>query len=106
ENTRSPWTFIVTYNNSSIFIKTDIGSIFTSCANFRTNDDSFNNLAFFDNAAWCCFLYGTDYDVADIRSVRSEEHTSELQSRFDLVCRLLLEKKKKNKSIHTIHKNV
>src|SRR5438067_3494318 len=30
---------------------------------------------------------------------RSEEHTSELQSRFDLVCRLLLEKKK-NGSIH------
>src|SRR5437868_10179013 len=28
---------------------------------------------------------------------RSEEHTSELQSRFDLVCRLLLEKKKKNR---------
>src|SRR6266513_4634031 len=27
-------------------------------------------------------------------AVRSEEHTSELQSRFDLVCRLLLEKKK------------
>src|SRR5207249_10712860 len=27
------------------------------------------------------------------RSFRSEEHTSELQSRFDLVCRLLLEKK-------------
>src|SRR5207249_8664679 len=30
------------------------------------------------------------YEPAD----RSEEHTSELQSRFDLVCRLLLEKKK------------
>src|SRR2546422_2101976 len=28
---------------------------------------------------------------------RSEEHTSELQSRLHLVCRLLLEKKKKNK---------
>src|SRR5699024_12794919 len=28
------------------------------------------------------------------RRPRSEEHTSELQSRFDLVCRLLLEKKK------------
>src|SRR5690349_24227429 len=28
-------------------------------------------------------------------SIRSEEHTSELQSRRDLVCRLLLEKKKK-----------
>src|SRR2546421_9166808 len=31
------------------------------------------------------------------RVLRSEEHTSELQSRSDLVCRLLLEKKKKNK---------
>src|SRR5690606_41910897 len=30
----------------------------------------------------------------DIRSARSEEHTSELQSRENLVCRLLLEKKK------------
>src|SRR2546422_7789075 len=35
--------------------------------------------------------------VADLRQeeVRSEEHTSELQSRLHLVCRLLLEKKKK-----------
>src|SRR5207249_11590697 len=35
-----------------------------------------------------------DSDVPPFRSyeVRSEEHTSELQSRFDLVCRLLLEK--------------
>src|SRR5438874_8721889 len=34
--------------------------------------------------------------IADLRRVpyRSEEHTSELQSRRDLVCRLLLEKKK------------
>src|SRR5256886_2812749 len=35
--------------------------------------------------------------------VRSEEHTSELQSQSNLVCRLLLEKKKKNQSIHRIH---
>src|SRR5699024_12775163 len=33
---------------------------------------------------------------AYLRYLRSEEHTSELQSRFDLVCRLLLEKKKKH----------
>src|SRR5438105_9864373 len=32
-----------------------------------------------------------------IMRMRSEEHTSELQSRVDLVCRLLLEKKKKKK---------
>src|SRR5687768_18167986 len=31
---------------------------------------------------------------------RSEEHTSELQSRLHLVCRLLLEKKKKQKKIY------
>src|SRR5699024_11569368 len=33
--------------------------------------------------------------VVEPHGGRSEEHTSELQSRFDLVCRLLLEKKKK-----------
>src|SRR5438067_7165330 len=43
---------------------------------------------------------GRAYTQADwvpgfLDPVRSEEHTSELQSRFDLVCRLLLEKKKK-----------
>src|SRR5699024_11914830 len=32
--------------------------------------------------------------VIAAQSIRSEEHTSELQSRFDLVCRLLLEKNK------------
>src|SRR5271165_7388724 len=39
------------------------------------------------------------------RSSRSEEHTSELQSRENLVCRLLLEKKKKKiNTIMIIHK--
>src|SRR5207248_10552465 len=39
--------------------------------------------------------------VAERYSQRSEEHTSELQSPYDLVCRLLLEKKKKqNKHRH------
>src|SRR2546422_7614332 len=41
------------------------------------------------------------------RTRRSEEHTSELQSRLHLVCRLLLEKKKKKRqqmiSIDTVH---
>src|SRR5579871_7006985 len=36
---------------------------------------------------------------------RSEEHTSELQSRRELVCRLLLEKKKKNPHPHLFIKN-
>src|SRR5256885_8467982 len=38
----------------------------------------------------------TRVDVHLARAIRSEEHTSELQSPCNLVCRLLLEKKKKN----------
>src|SRR5690349_22959382 len=41
----------------------------------------------------CCF-------DEDAPSIRSEQHTSELQSRRDIVCRLLLEKKKKKQ--HTL----
>src|SRR5438874_2853005 len=37
--------------------------------------------------------------------LRSEEHTSELQSRRDLVCRLLLEKKKKKKHTTSFRNN-
>src|SRR3989475_8406996 len=36
------------------------------------------------------------------RDIRSEEHTSELQSQSNLVCRLLLEKKKKRKIVSLI----
>src|SRR5690606_41398890 len=44
--------------------------------------------------------------LAPFAAVRSEEHTSELQSRENLVCRLLLEKKKKKKrSKHLIINN-
>src|SRR5207249_11632361 len=46
-------------------------------------------------------IFPSDHPIAAVLppqdALRSEEHTSELQSRFDLVCRLLLEKKKKNK---------
>src|SRR5438105_5604855 len=45
-----------------------------------------------DAASLRLFTAGCDFDDAAVR--RSEEHTSELQSRVDLVCRLLLEKKK------------
>src|SRR2546426_3588704 len=41
----------------------------------------------------CCYLF----DVGLHTSLRSEEHTSELQSPCNLVCRLLLEKKKKHR---------
>src|SRR5690554_7338186 len=40
-----------------------------------------------------------EHPAVHLRLVRSEEHTSELQSRPHLVCRLLLEKKKNNKKV-------
>src|SRR5690554_7650543 len=39
-------------------------------------------------------------------NTRSEEHTSELQSRPHLVCRLLLEKKKNNTNTHEYHRRL
>src|SRR5690349_22665466 len=49
---------------------------------------------------------GTHRQVRGNKSKRSEEHTSELQSRRDLVCRLLLEKKKKRKKCtHMRHRH-
>src|SRR2546422_3989039 len=47
-------------------------------------------------------ILGTTH--ADYLAERSEEHTSELQSRLHLVCRLLLEKKKKTRPNTTKHK--
>src|SRR2546427_4077798 len=55
-----------------------------------------------------CLLRNTlglrDGDIVEVEiDDRSEEHTSELQSQSNLVCRLLLEKKKKKKNILTIN---
>src|SRR5699024_11363613 len=44
-------------------------------------------------------INSNEYQEVSAQAVnRSEEHTSELQSRFDLVCRLLLEKNKRRKA--------
>src|SRR2546430_12345620 len=44
---------------------------------------------------------GNHHGACDVRAARSEEHTSELQSQSNLVCRLLLEKKKKCNTVTT-----
>src|SRR2546430_12505192 len=44
---------------------------------------------------------GSGHSLKQIAAHRSEEHTSELQSQSNLVCRLLLEKKKKHKGTGT-----
>src|SRR5260370_25024865 len=52
----------------------------------------------FDEMATCVKTYGINTFK---HFMRSEEHTSELQSHLNLVCRLLLEKKKKTQHSHT-----
>src|SRR5699024_11689538 len=54
---------------------------------------AFNIYYVYKNGAMVTFISNWSAPFG-ISVVRSEEHTSELQSRFDLVCRLLLEKKK------------
>src|SRR5688572_7670877 len=51
------------------------------------------------------YVYGPSVPRERARNsaLRSEEHTSELQSQSNLVCRLLLEKKKKNKTRSNSH---
>src|SRR5699024_12647324 len=62
----------------------------TSCSAFPTKPISVTTTA--------APIMGFEHRFAaePVRHRRSEEHTSELQSRFDLVCRLLLEKKNLN----------
>src|SRR2546430_16800768 len=48
------------------------------------------------------FMFDDDQETPNTLNARSEEHTSELQSQSNLVCRLLLEKQ--NNSIHTRNK--
>src|SRR5699024_11872483 len=62
---------------------------------YFSKSDWFNVIVVFENESY--YYYCNIASPA--RWQRSEEHTSELQSRFDLVCRLLLEKKKKTKAI-------
>src|SRR5207248_9991169 len=57
------------------------------------------------SVGWCSSLSYNNYSnnvsriTENVLRRRSEEHTSELQSPYDLVCRLLLEKKKKKKRV-------
>src|SRR5699024_12348753 len=71
---------------------------------FRSNNQ--HTLALIESTEVCWFVFLAIYLIIQlidlyvqnfwsvIKRRRSEEHTSELQSRFDLVCRLLLENKK------------
>src|SRR2546430_8950354 len=61
---------------------------------FRSHD--VNRLRFALRVRFTCLARREDLYILQ-HGLRSEEHTSELQSQSNLVCRLLLEKKKENK---------
>src|SRR5207249_12314976 len=65
-----------------------------SCRCWRSSLDG-NDVARFKRRILCASQKSFHLNFVSLTGSRSEEHTSELQSRFDLVCRLLLEKKKK-----------
>src|SRR2546430_5545577 len=71
-------------------------TLFRSTMTFRETRDAAEG-----SSAASVGLAPTDEREAPI--LRSEEHTSELQSQSNLVCRLLLEKKKKIISSHMIY---
>src|SRR5260370_2251173 len=66
-------------------------TLFRSLAIFAAGLSLFNNFLFVMSRVGMM-------DARHHEEKRSEEHTSELQSHLNLVCRLLLEKKKKNKN--------
>src|SRR5699024_12507973 len=75
----------------------DLGIDSTSVDHAQLTHKEFAN----QNVEFIETSYGNTIDKLD---VRSEEHTSELQSRFDLVCRLLLEKKNNTTHIASLLK--
>src|SRR5699024_11592910 len=83
------FSFSLDYKLSSIIKKTYLAS------KYSPYDKLIPGLASKAKEANCCVWF-KDSAAAPIiaaLSPRSEEHTSELQSRFDIVCRLLLDKK-------------
>src|SRR5437870_10305026 len=86
------WNLILPVNAASagfsFAASGDMGSLTVS-----TSTTSLDRLAT-ANPSFFLSLGDMSYDPSVAGDVRSEEHTSELQSRGHLVCRLLLEKKK------------
>src|SRR5699024_12369973 len=72
-------------NSSSFFISFSLLISYNISCVLPTANDGITTVPCLSNVSATIFK--------NISALRSEEHTSELQSRFDLVCRLLLEKK-------------
>src|SRR2546429_5991695 len=81
---------------------TAIGKCFVNPPPAASGEDSYGLSVCFPEMASVGSSHNRPTSAED-HEERSEEHTSELQSRLHLVCRLLLEKKKKLKIQHTLN---
>src|SRR3712207_7975735 len=83
----------------SVFCESSLERISRLLSGVRSSCDMFarNSDLYFEDSMSCSAFSSR---LARASSIRSEEHTSELQSRQYLVCRLLLEKKKKMQTVH------
>src|SRR6266700_4713884 len=89
----TPWSVPVAGGRRAL----DLGDDLPGPLQFRARHENLDHRRVEDGAVGSGGLVLAGHP--DLDAVRSEEHTSELQSREDLVCRVLLEKKKKS-SIH------
>src|SRR5690348_17698037 len=72
-------------------------------SNWKMNLNHQEAVVLVQKLAWTLSDKRHDYAKAEVAVIRSEEHTSELQSPVHLVCRLLLEKKKKKRKNNHLH---
>src|SRR2546430_10275600 len=80
-------------------------TLFRSCINLtdlKARNTCLDDLAISQDEASRLCEGQHDTRLASSWEIRSEEHTSELQSQSNLVCRLLLEKKKNNRTVHHV----
>src|SRR5699024_12412108 len=83
-----PYTTLFRSEHVSLLKRCDGADIsYSDVYYFRKGNTEKLFLGRLGNRKWTIKLNGSSYEI-----IRSEEHTSELQSPFELVCRLLLEK--------------
>src|SRR2546429_5110030 len=101
QKSTSPSQITLVACNQAFFPPTPVNSTFTSLAPMRARKNCALPLVIFSKPL--NLRQGANSaSTAKVTRTRSEEHTSELQSRLHLVCRLLLEKKKTKQIQHTL----
>src|SRR5699024_11996117 len=86
------WMLFVARIIGGILSAANMPTVMAYVADITTDEERGKGMGIIGAATGLGFIFGPA--IGGVFTNRSEEHTSELQLRFDLVCRLLLEKKK------------